>query len=157
MGNPPSVTLSCWAKMSNLGATNSILFGYFTSGGSSVCLLYLDTAQLVRFNVYVAGGATREVSAIADAKVSNGGWHFYAGTYDGKELAVYVDGVRSSAPFAYAALDWTTLASPKSWYLGFPGSTNSGFGLFQDVRVHNIARSPLWVHEAWRRGMGLYP
>lgn len=92
-----------------------------------------------QFNFWLSTGVAGEMfGAFADTvAVQTGRWYHVAGTYDGSNVKIYVDGeLKSVEPFAGKTIG----AGATGFYVG--GSTYGHVrGLIDDVRLWNVARS----------------
>ncbi len=90
--NPAAFTWTIWGKSSKVGADYTI-FGFLFDFGT------FDTNRVnsAGYGIYVAAdldsvvGYYNTAHDLADLDILNTGWHFYALTYDGTILSLYVD------------------------------------------------------------------
>jgi len=125
-----NATVSMWINMSELGsAWNPILTQSNLSGDG----YYLYTwAGEPTFSV-VSGGAG--ASASSSESVHWNEWHQLAGTNDGSNLRLYVDGVLKGSGSSAGKTGVSDSA-----YIGYASSTYY-YGVLDDVRVYNRALS----------------
>lgn len=85
------------------------------------------------FQVTTANGT---YSVSAGTSLSTGTWHLIAGTYDGSNVTIYVDGVAQASVLASG----TMVSNTSPVKLGAFGTTNTGFnGLVDEAQVYNTA------------------
>lgn len=123
------MTLSAWVKPDTLGGYRTVLMK--ERGSNLSYSLYGGTDSSNRPAVEVPGN-----QRLAPSAISTGSWTHLAGTYDGANLRIYVNGVEvSSEP---ETLTITTSSNP----LSIGGNTPWGEyfdGLIDEVRVYNRA------------------
>ena len=131
-------------------------FRYLVSRGGERCFagsygVYTGAAEGIA--VYVFDGSHYVVSATArPADVWDGRWHHVAGTFDGQQLRLFLDGRPVGAPAWFpTGIDYTT--SSTSAFLGrYAGSCELAFqGDLDLVRLWSGALSPSAVADAARR------
>lgn len=86
------ITVMAWVRPQSFGAARQVVSRWVSSTNRTE--LTLGTGNQVFFTV--ANGTTSK-DGVSTATITTPGWHFIAGTYDGQNLMVYVDGVRSGA------------------------------------------------------------
>lgn len=99
-----AVTLSAWIKPGDVG--NGEHNPFVAKGDQSYSLKH-NTANTLEFFVYDAGAWYAVNSAVLDSNF-NGAWHHVAGTYDGAQLKLYVDGVLVASRLRTGAIASTT-------------------------------------------------
>jgi len=93
---PNSLTVCYWARYDSVSGEVGGVENYAGSGGPNVWNLEVVHGS-VNFYVYNAAGTRRSTST--GAIISAGQWYHIAGTYDGTDIRVYVDGSeRDSEP-----------------------------------------------------------
>jgi hypothetical protein len=93
-----AVTVTAWLKGSNPGGS----FAYIVAKGAQRCNaasygLYTGPDRGLSFYVSQQGGDSYTRSPDAGSRVWDGRWHFVVGTYDGRSVRLYVDGVQVDA------------------------------------------------------------
>lgn len=128
-----TVTVSAW--VSSGGANNREYI--FDGQDHNYLLKEADGTETPRFGVFI-GGSFHFVDATGD--LSPGTWHHVAGTYDGDELRIYVDGVLADTNGNPSGpIDVSAGESRIGDYLG------GGYGydgLIDEVRIYDQALSP---------------
>lgn len=74
--------------------------------------------------------------------ITDGQWHYLAGTYDGVLMRFYVDGVEQATQPAT-----TTLASPNIYHVGGRPSNTFIDGDIDEVRLSDVARSATEIYD----------
>ena len=130
--NPERLTVEGWvySGAATWAATNNSQFFY---GGSSVRFMGIASSTTVRLRVSTDGTNWTNL----DFTPSNiSGWHHYAGTYDGTNLKLYVDGVeKASTPLSGVIYQFDT----GSFYIGAAGTGYNPGTYIDDVTIYNRA------------------
>ncbi|MDD5675347.1 MAG: DUF2341 domain-containing protein [Chitinivibrionales bacterium] len=93
---PQTLTVSAWVKLSALDSAGSDA----VSMGDNY-ILRLNKDGFAEFDFFSVPDSTMTISADSINKCDDSAWHYLAGTYDGGNLKLYVDGVlRAQVPFA---------------------------------------------------------
>ena len=104
VGNAPALnpanalTLSVWVNPAKLSSTQMLVAKY--QAGLIQYFIRIQSGGRVRFNLN-AGGTVTGVDS--NAMITANAWHHIAGTYDGTQVRLYVDGVLDS--FASKTVD----------------------------------------------------
>ncbi|HEY3414725.1 MAG TPA: glycoside hydrolase family 38 C-terminal domain-containing protein [Armatimonadota bacterium] len=129
--NPTAaITLSAWINATNWAGNRRVL----QKGSSDNQYRFLAETGLFKFDLTGVGTVTC-------ALPSTGAWHYMAGTWDGKTMRLYVDGVVTAQASATGSIAVTNNS------LNFGTKTTSApggdhfLGLLADVRVYNQAVS----------------
>lgn len=73
-------------------------------------------------------------------------WHYFAGTYDGKESRIYIDGKL----IATKEITGLLRVGKESLYFGTSGHGTKNFdGKIDEIRISNVARSEKAIKEYW--------
>jgi len=121
------LTLATWVK---LDSTPSGYMRFITLGNNKAGLRYHD--QDLQFYVTINGGVYYATKTNA---LTSGTWYHVAGTYDGSQMLLYLNGVEQAGPGisgTVAAGDGVELSGPSSFTLD---------GWLDDARVYNRALS----------------
>lgn len=133
-------TYSYWTKLGSdqVGA----IFGNFNDGSSTGVQFYCMGGGAVQCFVRQEGNSVRYTST--PAGLISEKWHFIAGTYDGPQLRVYIDGVEA------AVTQGATLTNFAAWQ--YPTTLLArnnrnvidyrAVGQADDLRIYNYALSP---------------
>ena len=90
--NPANaLTLSVWVNPAKLSSTQMVVAKY--QPGLIQYFIRIQSGGTVRFNLN-AGGTVAGVDS--NAMITANAWHHIAGTYDGTQIRLYVDGVLDS-------------------------------------------------------------
>ncbi len=149
---PPQVTLLAWIKQSGYPGLLRYIAGRGNDGGNcggSSYALYTGYSAIPGLHFYVRqqdAGATPVVSdSPPDSAVFDGNWHLVAGTYDGANIRLYLDGTQIGAPKPAAGVGYGSPIGDPSFYVdGYPPQStcvgNSDFpGQIDEVRVYDRA------------------
>ncbi len=84
------ITVAGWIKMESTDTYRNFITKYDTSSNRAYALYYQDSGILV-FSLSPDGSTTTSAYT-ATGQISTGQWYHVAGTYDGEEIKVYIDG-----------------------------------------------------------------
>ena len=129
------ITLSAWVKTNDCG--NSDHNPYIVKGDYSYGLKHTDTNEL---EFYIKGdGDTWYLPHYAVDGSFNGTWHHLAGTYDGSQVKLYVDGVLEDTEDFVGSIETDTT----HLYIGEEIERTYRYydGVIDDVRIYNRALS----------------
>ncbi len=149
---PPQVTLLAWIKQSGYPGLLRYIAGRGNDGptcsGSSYAL-YTGYSAVAGLHFYVRqpdAAATAVLSdSPPDSAVFDGNWHLVAGTFDGANIHLYVDGVEVGSPKPASGIGYGSPITDSSFYVdGYPPQAAclgaSDFpGLIDEVRVYSRA------------------
>ena len=129
-----TVTLSAWINPSD--AANSEHNPFVAKGDVSYALKH-NVGNTIEFFVY--DGAWYAINSEVVTADFNGTWHHVAGTYDGTQLKLYVDGVMVASRLYTGDIDSTTYEVN----IGRDSQNTDRFyqGLIDDVRIYHGALS----------------
>ncbi len=142
-----AITLEAWVYLMGLPGPNSGMFIAARPGNNGVGVDPWQSYALVvnnydgtgvpKLSFMVAGGtAGSGVYALDNVAVQTGQWYHVAGTYDGADVRLYVNGMLKSLTPASVAI----ASGSVGFYVG--GFTYDYFrGLIDEVRLWNVARS----------------
>ena len=138
---PPTITVEAWVKNSGMpGTIKYIISKVYVAklGGYSSYAFYTGASGGLRF--YVGSASTWVGSPDAGTSLWDGKWHHIAGTYDGSNVRLFVDGnqvVETGTPAT------PTIAYDEgNLYIGYYGPYNYPTyfpGLIDEVRIWNTA------------------
>lgn len=149
---PPQLTLLAWIKQSGYPGLLRYIAGRGNDGptcsGSSYAL-YTGYSAIAGLHFYVRqpdAAATGVVTdSPPDSAVFDGNWHLVAGTYDGANVRLYVDGAQVGSPKPASGIGYGAPINDPSFYVdGYPPQAAclgaSDFpGQIDEVRVYNRA------------------
>ncbi len=137
-----AITLSAWVKTND--TANGEFNPYITKGDHTYGLKSNDR-DTIEFVIYDGTWITAETSVDASF---NGVWHHVAGTYDGSELRLYIDGELVATTAHSGTINSTT----HNVYLGGNSEASGRFydGLIDDVRVYSVALSAADVNAVYQ-------
>lgn len=149
---PPQVTLLAWIKQKGYPGLLRYIAGRGNDGptcsGSSYAL-YTGYSGVAGLHFYVRqpdAAATGVLSdSPPDSAVFDGNWHLVAGTFDGANIHLYVDGVEAGTPKPASGIGYAAPITDPSFYVdGYPPQAKclgaSDFpGLIDEVRVYDRA------------------
>ena len=149
---PPQLTLLAWIKQSGYPGLLRYIAGRGNDGptcsGSSYAL-YTGYSAIAGLHFYVrqpdAGATGVLTDAPPDSAVFDGNWHLVAGTFDGANIHLYVDGVEVGSPKPASGIGYAAPINDPAFYVdGYPPQAAclgaSDFpGQIDEVRVYNRA------------------
>jgi Ca2+-binding RTX toxin-like protein len=145
------LTVSAWVR--RLGTQGE--FKYIFAKGATGCNaasygLYTGPNEGLMFYVSTDAGLFFTRSPDAGPGVWDGVWHHVAGTYDGSNVRLFVDGVEvGSGTPTTAGIDYSTTNSTDGYIGSYPGCTDHDFaGSIDDVRIWERALSGTEINEA---------
>jgi beta-galactosidase len=127
-----AVTLSVWIKPANFA--NSAYQTFVSKGDHAYCLHHTN-GNVIEFYIYNTGW--RSINGGPVTSTYNATWHHVAGTYDGSQLKLYVDGKMAGSTLWTGTIDTAT----HSVSIG-RNSEQSGRlfnGAIDDVRIYRGA------------------
>src|SRR3989344_810106 len=130
------VTVEAWVNPTSSGQNNKGIVGKWSGqgGDSSNSYVLLLESGIPKFYVY-NGASTGQVGTTT---LSANTWYHLAGTYDGANLKIYVNGVQEGTSAVTGSI--TTGTSPL-WIGNYSGSGQTFAGSVDDVRIYNYART----------------
>ncbi len=145
--SPNNLTVETWFNTSSSG--NSMLIrnrgggyglelGSYTGGGAT---------GKIKFWIYDTGASYDRT--VSSATYNDGKWHFAAGTYNGSQVALYIDGVNVGSSTA-----GTIFYSGNNFAIGKDGDAASGYysGSLDQIKIFGYARTPAQI--AWDYDQG---
>ncbi len=129
------ITVAAWIKVTAF----DVAWQAIVTKGDTAWRLSRDQGN----NVHFACTGLWPEWARGSANVNDGQWHHVAGTYDGSELRLYVDGKLDASARAQGAINMNTYPV----YIG-ENAEHSGrgwHGLIDDVRLYNYALSDVEI------------
>lgn len=134
----PTSTFSilAWVKPSNILQDDSYIGGAGSTGNYGY-LLRAQSDGKVRFHV---GNGSAAGVAISTSLLSNGVWYLVAGTYDGSNVRIYVNGVNEHSPALASQIVYSGLTNNGAFRIAqgddiLPG--RSWQGTIDEVTVYN--------------------
>jgi len=139
MLNPSAFTVDAWIKTNFLPSPYSAHFIAAKSGSDGYHGYELGTTVDGKVRFTVLAGGTPYGDALGSSVVADGEWHHIAGTYDGTDLRIYVDGnlettVAYDGGVAYLAS--SPIYIGRRQYSSIPGYFN---GLIDEVEIFDHA------------------
>lgn len=149
---PPQLTLLAWIKQNGYPGLLRYIAGRGNDGptcsGSSYAL-YTGYSAVAGLHFYVRqpdAAATGVLSdSPPDSAVFDGKWHLVAGTFDGTNIHLYVDGVEAGSPKPASGIGYGSPINDPAFYVdGYPPQASclgaSDFpGQIDEVRVYSRA------------------
>jgi hypothetical protein len=152
---PPSfdgkaATLELWVKTEAAGSPEAVFLTSEADPSAAAAFgLRLNGGKPQFFHHGLRGGAGGKAPPTAAPDLlSRGGWHHLAGTWDGKEACLWVDGKLAAKQAGLSG----ALAAPGGFILG--GCRDPGFldGVVDEIRIWGVARNPADLSGAARTG-----
>ncbi len=144
--NINNVSISAWVKVASYPATNGFIAGFVNgpASGTNDKDLYIDTSGLPKFYIFdgsseIATGAT---------PIGTNVWSYVAGTADGANINVYLNGAKAAS--AAATFSFTGYTVPNMFVGGNTGN-GAGIGGFamnysaDEVRFSWAVRNSDWI------------
>ncbi len=149
---PPQLTLLAWIKQSGYPGLLRYIAGRGNDGptcsGSSYAL-YTGYSAIAGLHFYVRQPDPAATGVVTDSPpdsaVFDGNWHLVAGTFDGANIHLYVDGVEVGSPKPASGIGYGSPITDPSFYVdGYPPQASclgaSDFpGQIDEVRVYDRA------------------
>ncbi len=137
------LTLAAWVKMNDAG--NSLFQPYITKGDYTYAIKH-HSRNVIEFVIYDDG--FWQVAHFPVDSSFNDVWHHVAGTYDGNELKLYVDG-KLEATTAYAG---SIESGNYNLNIGSNSEASGRFcdGAIDDVRIYDYALSEREIEKLCR-------
>lgn len=149
---PPQLTLLAWIKQSGYPGLLRYIAGRGNDGptcsGSSYAL-YTGYSGVAGLHFYVRQPDPAATGVLSDSPpdsaVFDGNWHLVAGTFDGANIHLYVDGVEVGTPKPASGIGYASPINDPAFYVdGYPPQAAclgaSDFpGQIDEVRVYNRA------------------
>lgn len=107
-----AITLELWAKVSSMGSHCAFISKATTDQTGSYILHISNDNGFYTCLIVFIGGVQGPWPPPATATTTIGEWHHFAGTYDGAELSVYVDGELKSRANRSTGGDIDSSAAP---------------------------------------------
>jgi hypothetical protein len=145
---PQRLTVAAWVR----GTGPMSQFRYLLGKGSDECQqssygMYTSGNRGVAF--YVADAERTYRSAEADPTIWDGKWHHVAGTFDGRSVRLFVDGVQVGTPTpAETTIDYST-PSGNGAIGSYPGTCSPALTLNGDIDGVQIWSTALPVDTIW--------
>jgi hypothetical protein len=114
----------------------------------SFALEFAGGGTRLLFSVTTAGGTATAEATVTPAVLCDGAWHYVAGTYDGANVRLYLDGAAvGMAPAQTGAVSAGTSAA---LHVGAANPLGRYFGgLLQEIRVSAAGRTAGEIARAW--------
>lgn len=140
-----NITLECWIYNN---PTNHL--GRLVTLAPEEAILYLDDNQRLNFQISATefpdqsdNSAFRLVKIQSENPLSTDAWHHVAGTYDGKEFNLYVNGELVSSAAYVGAME--NNGADRMVYLNFPNAKET-YGLIDEAAIYNQALSAIEIN-----------
>lgn len=128
-----ALTLEAWIYPDNVSGIHRIIDRTSFAGAAQYGLSLIDNDP----SFYVFNGSTQTVSSTSNP-ISAGAWYHVAGTYDGSNIKVYVNGIE----LASAPVRGTLTTRTADVYIGsYLGSNYFFDGNIDEVRISNYSRN----------------
>ncbi|MBI3583168.1 MAG: DUF2341 domain-containing protein [Nitrospinae bacterium] len=132
--NPERLTVEAWAKS---GAASWNVTDALVTKASAYKLSTTSGSKNMSFYIYAGGAWRGPATFTADGSFDITQWHHYAGTYDGANLKIYVDGVLKNTT-AYTGV--INITDTTGLYIGSDnGTTNYLNANIDEVAIYNRA------------------
>jgi hypothetical protein len=128
------VTLAAWVKVNNIEGTGHEC--YITKGDTAYALKEPAGTGAIEFFIYDGSWHSANITGLTSS--FDGAWHHLAGTFDGSNLRIYLDGVLQNT-LAYSATISTNTANVNIGRDQDGGGRRYYGGQIDDVRVYSRA------------------
>lgn len=152
------ITAEAWVKLDRAQQWGGII-GAFQDNGAyeKGWLLGFENNQFF-FAIASAGGKNKLTYLKAKSYFELGSWYHLVGTYDGKEMRVYIDGKLDAKSTAQSGdIDYP----PKAWYAAMVYRDNDEFysvaGQVESISVHSAALTAAQVDKTFADRKKLFP
>ena len=144
--NPANaLTLSAWVNTNNLSSTQMLVAKY--KSGLIQYFIRIQSSGRLRFSLN-AGGAVTDLNS--NAIITVNAWHHIAGTYDGTQMRLYIDGVLD----AFASKSGSMTDNGSNFNIGRHENNVMFFaGLLDEVRIYNRALGDTEVLALYNAGI----
>jgi hypothetical protein len=147
---PAALTVGAWVRAPNSPGT----FKYVLAKGGDACVTAsygLQTGFHGGLEFYIwDGGAQRWSGNVNAAQIWDGKWHHVAGTFDGREVKLFVDGnLVPGGSTQTADIDYTLPTTPDATLGGYRGTCDLLFT--GDVDELHVWSQALPVDQIWDR------
>ena len=137
--NVANITVSCWMKTSDVTGADRNMIDRDDAGANRVFQFRKSSTQKLNFIPFVSGAN----SITGGTTINTGAWFYVAGTYDGSNVRIYVNGVSDATAVAVAG-------SMPSRTLGlkigaFFGGSQFFIGQIDEARIASSARAADWL------------
>lgn len=137
-----AISLAGWYKATSLNAVHYIISCY-ESGGAGLA----GGTGNVNFQLYYNGSYYRTIQAVPDTN-----WHHWCGTFDGRYLKLYMDGILKQTTDMGSGSHPISYHSTTSWMIGANPYNDSPAGDYtngyiNDVRMYDHALSVKEIRE----------
>ena len=134
-----AVTVECWVRMTTDNAACTLVGVNDTVAQTFQLIKHITLG--FRFDIH-AGGSAVNSDYIPEGNVEDGTWHHLAGTYDGSNVRIYLDGSEFGTGNAQTGNLNTSNPSPLGIAHRAEGAGDAFFsGQIDDVRVWNDVRT----------------
>jgi hypothetical protein len=147
------ITVSAWVKSRAAGSNSSeahvVDKSNCTGGGGDGPFELWTPGTFAEFTVYTAGAGNS--SGMSTTNIDDGQWHFWTGTYDGTNVAIWIDGVQENL----LNIGSVTLTDTGN-ILNVGGFCNGSFstwlGTVDEVRIYNRALGQSEIARLYQSG-----
>jgi hypothetical protein len=154
----PTITVTAWVKsLGSPGAYRYVLAKGLQNCDASSYGLY--TGENGGLSFYVYDGNTYSRSPARGPEIWDGSWHYVAGTYDGANVRLYVDGQEFGRGTSTTISINYGLTPDQKFYLGAQsefqngcGATTNFIGDVDEVKIWNRALSDSEIHDDFESG-----
>ena len=147
-GSNEPFTLSVWFSAKDLIGNEDILAQWAVSAGDPQIFRLILEGDDIRYRVRDSGGFNSDI--LVTNFVSQDTWYYLAGTFDGTDASLYINGV-FNATMSPGALE---TSSTDQVYIGsYPNLVNEFYGFIDEVYIFNRTLSAQQVKEIYDAGV----
>ncbi|MEZ4156368.1 MAG: LamG domain-containing protein [Candidatus Paceibacterota bacterium] len=148
--NPSYITVAAWIKTDATGTYQQIIDKDNTSD-KRVWQFRVTNSNKVEF---IPFNASTNGSKVGDITVTDGVWHHVAGTWDGSDIKVYIDGVQDGSGSSFSGSLRTGQTNNIAIGQLSGGQGNTFNGTIDDARIYNRALSASEIDQLYKLGEG---
>jgi hypothetical protein len=138
---PALVTLSAWVRLLRTDSLSSDI----ASMGDNYMLRIDKVNNSPKFVLYNMADTPQIICQDSSLSLADSAWHYMAGTFDGANVCLYVDGILTrTVPYA-GAIEYNL---GPDFMIGVHGDYKKGFnfiGSLDEVECSSVARSAAWI------------
>jgi len=150
--NLPAITISAWVSPKELSGYREIFRK--EDGDRRILFSFQDNGRILSLGLNVEGSGYEELDArVQPALLTNLQWHHAAGTFDGKKMRVYLDGLEIDSRKKPGRI---ISGGGADAFIGSLAGAGEFFqGAIDDVRIFNIALTGNQIARLYEEGLSV--
>ncbi|MHC4580489.1 MAG: LamG-like jellyroll fold domain-containing protein, partial [Planctomycetota bacterium] len=147
--NLPSITISAWVSPSELSGYREIFRK--EDGDRRILFSFQNGGRILSLGLNVAGSGYEELDArVRPALLTDLQWHHVAGTFDGRTMRVYLDGLEIDSKRKPGSI---VSGGGADAFIGSHSGRSEFFqGLMDDLRIFNVALTGAQIATLYEEG-----